>query len=334
MPVGDNDQENRVSADPSAWRALAFDSYAGVRDELNRLKALDDHPPSTEGAEQALSEALQAMEPKRRRKLKLFYSGANIEAAWRAIHRARAALYMLYQPSELKAQAEHIEVLTAALPEQSALQKAATALVAQVTHAQTVPAAPPPVALPTSPLQSSRAALRGLYEQAMEVTDGLQREARMLRNSLMTASIGIFLVVVALGVAHAVDTGIIKLCTAKHACPIGSSPHPFDVFAIELAGMLGGLLSVVIPLATGERIKTPYRVFNQQLLLKTLAGAAAALAGILLVEGALVSAIKLESTSAILGYAVFFGFSQQVVTGFVDRRADALAKQTPSTKSA
>jgi len=150
----------------------------------------------------------------------------------------------------------------------------------------------------------------------------------------MTASIGIFLVVVVLGVAHLLDTGIINLCTSKHTCPLSGSPHPFDVFAVELAGMLGGLLSVVIPLATGERITTPYRVFNQQLVLKTLAGAATAVAGILLVEGALVSAIKLESTAAILGYAVFFGFAQQVVTGFVDRRADSLAKQTPSTKSA
>lgn len=49
-----------------------------------------------------------------------------------------------------------------------------------------------------------------------------------------------------------------------------------------MAGMLGGLLLIVIPLATGERIKTPYRVFNQQLVLKLLAGAASGLGGVVL----------------------------------------------------
>lgn len=98
-------------------------------------------------------------------------------------------------------------------------------------------------------------------------------------------------------------------------------------------GLLGGLLSIVIPLATGERIKTPYRVFNQQLVLKTLAGAATAVGGVLLLAGGVIETIKLESTAAILGYAVVLGFAQQIVTGAIDRRADALAKQTPTAKT-
>lgn len=178
--------------------------------------------------------------------------------------------------------------------------------------------------------------MRGIYERAMDITGNLQADARALRNALITSSIAIFIVLVVIGVAHLIEPKIIFLCASAgghRACPIDGSPHPFDVFVVELAGMLGGLLSIVIPVATGERIKTPYRVFNQQLVVKTLAGAATAVGGVLLLAGGLIDTIKLESTTAILGYAVVFGFSQQIVTGAIDRRANSLAKQTPTAKS-
>lgn len=255
--------------------------------------------------------------------LKLFYSGANIEQAWAGVHRARAALYLLYPASELGAQTAQLQEMLSQLPDLNALQRA---FGTKVSHsASTTPHMP---CLPP-------AELRDTYEEMIEASEGAQRDARALRNALMTASLAIFALVLGLGFAHAFDKQIIVLCAdANHrrACPLTGSPHTFDVFAVELAGMLGGLLSVVIPLATGERIKTPYRVFNQQLILKTLAGAASAVAGVLLIESGLISGIALKSTVAILGYAVLFGFAQQIVTGAVDRRADSLAKQTPAVK--
>jgi hypothetical protein len=54
---------------------------------------------------------------------------------------------------------------------------------------------------------------------------------------------------------------------------------------------------------------------------------------VLLLAGGVIETIKLESTTAILGYAVVLGFAQQIVTGAIDRRADSLAKQTPIAKS-
>ena len=68
-------------------------------------------------------------------------------------------------------------------------------------------------------------------------------------------------------------------------------------------------------------------------MLKTLAGAATAVGGVLLLAGGVLETIKLESTTAILGYAVVLGFAQQIVTWAIDRRADSLAKQTPIAKS-
>src|ERR1700733_1784563 len=331
--------ECSVRADTASWRAPAFSSYAYLRDELKRLGSM----PNTDrdivaSVERALDEALLAMTPPRqlpcerryqpvRRRLWIwltrFYSASDIEQTWRAVHRAQAALYVIYPQSELVPQAEHVEAVIAELPEQSSLLKLVTNLVFQLEHSSKSVAEPGIV-------------LRGIYERAIDISDHLQVEARALRNALITASVPILLVLVAVGVAHLIDRDIVDLCssTGKHkACPLGGSSHPFDVFAVELVGMLGGLLSIVIPLATGERIKTPYRVFNQQLVLKTLAGAATAVGGVLLVGGGVIDTIKLNSTTAVLGYAAVFGFAQQIVTGAIDRRVDSLAKDTPTAKS-
>ena len=140
-------------------------------------------------------------------------------------------------------------------------------------------------------------------------------------------------------IVHVLDKNIVWLCVTVnggHVCPAGEgSSHPFDVFGVELAGMLGGILSVVIPVATGERIKAPYRVFNHQLLLKILAGAASGLAGVVLVESGFIPAFAVKSGTTIIGYAVFFGIAQQALTGVVDRRRmgrrSSAKKPLPST---
>jgi hypothetical protein len=336
--------EQLVNADPSIWRVLAFGTYAKVRDELKRLDAQADgvhEPPVPENdgqtresvaasCEQALHEALQAMVPEQRRgrggprrwwhMLKLFYSGTRIEQAWLAIHRARGSLYLLFPTAELPAQIESLQNLVEELPESGTRKSLITVLGRLKAN---------------TPTATTNTELREIYEQAMGVSDALQREARTLRNTLMTASAAIFAVVLTLGVAHVLDKQIVELCLhqgKKELCPLGGALHPLDVFTVELAGMLGGLLSVVIPLATGERVQTPYRIFNQQLVLKTFAGAASALAGVILVESELIAGFTFKTASAVLGYAIVFGFAQQIVTGAVDRRANSLAKQTPSAK--
>ncbi len=252
------------------------------------------------------------------RALKLFYSGASIEQSWAAIHRARATLFMLYPLAELNVQTRMLQGMLAESPDLASLLRSLTTY---VSHN-------PPVA-------ELRPQLRDTYEEMIEASDQAQRDARALRNTLLIASLALSAVILGIGLAHLLDPQIITLCGQyehKDVCPVDTRPQHFDIFAVALAGMLGGLLSVVIPLATGERIKTPYRVFNFQLVLKTLAGAATALAGVLLVESTFISLIPVKDSVTIFGYAVFFGFSQQVVTGAVDRRADSLARQTPSVK--
>ncbi len=265
-------------------------------------------------------------------KLKLYYSGASIERCWSAIHSASAALFMAYDESELPAQAARLRGLLQALPDLDWQ----LALVTEIINELEPHKEPKRRTRTKKELSVMRARLRQIHLDAMDASSSLQIQARTLRNTLLVASGALFAVLLLLGFTHMFNGCIFKICTnvsGHSVCPGGASAHSVDVFTVELAGMLGGLLSAVIPLATGERIKTPYRVFNHQMLLKILAGAATALAGVLLVESHVVSQIKFGSTATLLGYAVFFGFSQQVLTGLVDKRANELGRETPTAKS-
>lgn len=335
-----------IAADSALWRAEAWAAYSQVDDELHRATAQQDPNGSrfkteTKVVRADLDDALTAMVPPKRfdghwyerildtmprawRALKRYYSGGEISKAWSAIHRAGESLFAVYEEPELHAQTTRLEDLVAALPDSKAQGKA-------LADARLKLESDSP-----EDKRTVRAMLRQLYRDAVGTTEALQIEARVLRNTLLVASVALLLVVLAFGVVGVIDPNVFPLCSppsGKQFCPTGTSSHPFDTFAVELAGMLGGILSVVIPLAIGERIKTPYRVFNHQLLLKLVAGAGTALAGILLVQSAFSTTIQMTSEAMIIGYAVFFGFSQQALTGIIDRRANELGKETPTAKS-
>jgi hypothetical protein len=340
---------SRLRDDSTFWRAEAWASLAQLESEMARVGCRPNITKAqkceTEIVRRHLDYALEAMAPPElasegsfyyqpgvalrgwlrqiRAKAKRYYSGASIERTWAAIHSAGAALFMTYDKSELPAQAARLRGLVAALPGLDWQQALVSELIKELKE-------------PKEDLPTIRARLRQIYLDAMDATGSLQTEARTLRNTLLVASGALFTVLALLGFLHLFNDCIIRICaeSGKHkVCPGGETSRHFDVFTVELAGMLGGILSVVIPLATGERIKTPYRVFNHQMLLKTFAGAATALAGVLLVESHVISQIKFDSTATLLGYAIFFGFSQQILTGLVDRRASDLGKEIPAAKS-
>jgi len=323
----------RIDADAALWRTEALSSYAQVRDELRCVEGGPNADKKQFAVAQAdLDSALVSMAPPEkcagaRTGLKQYYSGASIERTWAAIHRAGAALYGLYEINDLTAQGTRLCALLAALPGQNSQS---ILLNEALTNLKSGNAADK---------RQARSTLREIYQGAMGASDTLQMEARGLRNTLLVTSGALSLIIFILGFVHLFDSSMFSLCTTvegagKPICPAGgSSAHGFDVFAIELAGMLGGALSVVIPLATGGKIKTPYRVFNHQLLLKILAGGAAGLAGVILVESGFISVFSINSAVAIFGYAVFFGIAQQAVTGLVDKRASSLAKETPAAKN-
>ncbi len=348
-----------VTEDSALWRAEAWVAYAQVENELHCAAAKGSRKGQAFQTVVAvvrddLDDALTTLAPppaikpregeapirrwwhRLARALKQYYSGGDISRSWSAVYRAGGSLFAVYDEAELYAQATRLEGLITALPDSKAQGK--------VINDAREKLGPPKgegqdggAKTSAAKKNEARALLRQVYRDAIGVTESLQAEARMLRNTLLIASGALLTIILVVGIVNLLNADVFSLCAdvgeSKKVCPIGTEPHRLDVFVVAIAGMLGGVLSVVIPLSTGERIKTPFRVFNHQLLLKVVAGAGTALAGILLVVSAFTSAIAVNNEAMIIGYAVFFGFSQQAVTGILDRKVSKLGEETPTTKS-
>jgi hypothetical protein len=335
----DRDRDCPAQDDSSLWRAEAGNALEQVRDELARVEKRSEPPGNAVEItiiEKCLKDALETLRsrpdeakgwkrvPRWLTLLTLYYSGSNVERTWSSIHRASASLYILYTPDELPAKVSRLQMLAKELPDLDD-QTAWLKDVKEKLKAKRVPDL------------RMRTGLREVYQEATDASSALQVAARTLRNALLLASVVLAVVLLGLGFAHMLDHSLLSVCVVPSdgpdICPAGSSARGLDVFAIELAGMLGGVISVVIPIATGERIKTPYRVFNHQLVLKVLAGAATGFAGVVLIESHFVTGFEMVNGAAIIGYAIFFGASQQALTALIDRQANELAEKTPTTKS-
>jgi hypothetical protein len=154
---------------------------------------------------------------------------------------------------------------------------------------------------------------------------------------------------IGLAVWHGANPNFVSLCgsasgsvqagaTAPTAqCLAGTTPMPRDVAEIALVGAIGGLLSVAFGLGSTGAPPSRYNVRGAQAALKPVAGAATALIGVLLVQShLLVAPAERVSESLLLAYAAVFGFSQQLLTQFVDKRAGKLLEpeakpEKPST---
>jgi hypothetical protein len=153
---------------------------------------------------------------------------------------------------------------------------------------------------------------------------------RTFRNTLILVTALLAGLIGVLAAWHALNPGFVTLCSAESEngvrhCLDGSDPHRSDVALVALIGAVGGLLAIAFGLAETETPPSRYDPRAWQALLKPVAGAATALAGVLLIQAdLLIGPASSRSESLFLSYAVIFGFSQQLFTRFVDKRAGTL----------
>lgn len=203
---------------------------------------------------------------------------------------------------------------------------------------------------------AARKSLDGRQREVVIDAMGVARQALLRENLRVRSFVGIVygvfavLTVVAIGVAvlGARYPDVVPLCFGPMdvgiVCPTGDdSVFHFDPGAadldraygdvaksrdylvIELAGM--GAASVAAA-ATLRRIRgtaTPYNVPVALALLKLPTGALTAVLGLLLMRGAFVPGLSaLDSSAQIIGWAIIFGYSQQIFTRLVDRQGQAV----------
>jgi hypothetical protein len=149
------------------------------------------------------------------------------------------------------------------------------------------------------------------------------RQVRSFRNTLAATSAVLAVVALAIATIGIVEPAVLPLCfmPETRVCPVGDAPSGWDVPLIELLGLTAAALAAAVSLRNVRGTASPYKVPIALAVLKLPSGALTAVLGILLMRGAFVPGLSdLDSSAQILSWAVVFGYSQQLLTQFVDKQ--------------
>lgn len=117
-------------------------------------------------------------------------------------------------------------------------------------------------------------------------------------------------------------------------CPTGAQAHSVDILLVQFIGLLSGAVSGATGLRHLNGRSTRLGLPVALSILKLPMGALTAVLGLLLMRGAFIPGLSnLDSPAQILAWAVVFGAAQQLVTGFVDRKASDVLSQVAGQKN-
>ncbi|MFF0943328.1 hypothetical protein ACFYE2_03760 [Kocuria sp. CPCC 205300] len=117
-------------------------------------------------------------------------------------------------------------------------------------------------------------------------------------------------------------------------CPAGSAPSRVDIVLVQFIGLLSGAVSGATGLRHLNGRSTRLGLPVALSILKLPMGALTAVLGLLLMRGEFIPGLSnLDTTAQILAWAVVFGAAQQLVTGFVDRKASDVLGQVAGQKN-
>lgn len=167
---------------------------------------------------------------------------------------------------------------------------------------------------------------------------------RSFRNFLLI--ITTLLVLFALGIAifGAANPRKLTLCFApedrKVVCPTEENPlkgdidkvtrdtaSSWDIPLIESVGLIAALVAAATSVRRIRGTSTPYSLPLALTAVKLPAGALTAVVGLVLMRGRFVPGLSdLDSSAQIIAWAAVFGYSQQLLTHFIDERAQDVLK--------
>lgn len=168
---------------------------------------------------------------------------------------------------------------------------------------------------------------------------------RSFRNLVLGATISLTALALAIGILTALRPALMPICfmpDGQIVCPTASMLHDaggdpdqaiaglvsgWDYIVIEVVGVIAAALAAAVALRQVRGSSVPHGVPLALALLKLPSGALTAVLGLLLMRGEFFPGLAaLDSSAQILAWAVIFGYSQQLLTGLVDRRGQAVLK--------
>ncbi|WP_214415557.1 hypothetical protein [Sphaerisporangium fuscum] len=308
---------------PGVWRVHINSRAEEIQADAERCVMIRQGEPGLQALHTAIGRhlLLAAEYARERQGWRRWLTGQAIEGAWSNLYGATILLYGLLPAGELNARApEVLATGRAYLPADDARISVLAARIAAGDIGEQ----------DRSLLQS---VLRAGYNAA-SIESG---RVRSFRNMLLGGVAVLTLIVAGLVTVGAIWPSAIPMCGSgtllasfgmrdNQVCPTGAG-HPThgDVPLVALIGMLGAALATAASLSTRSELSTRYSLAVAQNLLKAPAGVATAIVGLLILNSGFVPGFGgLSSQTSILVWAMVFGYAQQVVTRFVDQRADNL----------
>jgi hypothetical protein len=312
----------------------------GTEDALTAQQPTAQEVEAIRGAvERLLGNAIDATNgrcPKYRGILS-WWSGNCIEAAFRNVHNAEAALSALYNGSELMAE---IPEAARRARESLGVDDPMRDVAQRLLNARTAGGVVAP------------ADLSKVIEAGHSAADRQRSRLRIFRNVLIIGTVITSLLLVALVLLSAWRPNLVPLCFVQDpaptyplpnvACPTKSlreldltnlqnAPSRLDFFVVATLGLMGGALSAALFIRDLYSNATPYNVSIPLAVLKLPAGALTGLVGIILLAGEFVPGFSaIDKPIQILAYALVFGFAQQLFTQVIDQRAQRLVNNVPT----
>lgn len=308
-----------------AWRA----EVAGrIRDVEARLAVVGEREDPLgrrrlAAIRRSLADARAAIDNHRmRRRIRVWWTGSAITAAWEAVQSAEGELAYLESDERVRASLPALLAWIKRVMRKGGLRDHYERLLESYVDAgepsggRRWPWSPSPA--PSSP---NRDVVRQAYRDAIVANTDRYGNIHVFRRLLALVIALLSLAVVALSVWHAIDPTVVPIYADGPGEDVADS---LDVAAVAVVGAIGGLLAIAFGLGERQAVASRYDPRTWQASLKAVAGAATAIVGVLLVQSDLVVAPTGTGTPALLAYAALFGFSQQAFTRFVDKRAEAL----------
>jgi hypothetical protein len=183
---------------------------------------------------------------------------------------------------------------------------------------------------------ADRARLRSVLEAIDSARLSSQTAVRVYRNALLGASAILVLVAVAFPAAAAgMSLGIVIIRSGGPSAQPAAHSLFVGMGGVELWGLLGGIIAVIANLYRLRASRSPLGLQFAQMVLKLPAGALTALFGIVLLQSGILPPLSTAPNSKLAAYAVIFGFAQEALTHFVDRRAgQLLSRSEPGYRTA
>jgi hypothetical protein len=243
--------------------------------------------------------------------LKDWYSGSAIEATWSELHRAGERLLLVQDASAVLQQIPDIDAaLRSNLKADDPRLTPAIKNLAKLAKARDVTA-------------DVREELRHYQEVANNASDEAHTNVRSLRNLLIVIGASVTVIVAVLAGLHAVIPSFLDF-SVSNANPPVDAVEAWEVVAV---GAFGGAIAAVFTIARLGGYGGPYRLPVYQALIRVPAGAAVALAAVLLLQSGQIQALSPQNGLNVLAVALLFGYSPDVFLRFMDQKAASLLSQ-------